>query len=50
MGCAAGGSSSLLLAPVQWSSTRWLDFRRSLRGRLHGRLLHAGFADRMVLC
>lgn len=46
----AGGNSSLLLAPVQWSAPRWLDFRRGLRERLHRRLLHAGFADRMVLC
>jgi hypothetical protein len=44
------GDSSLLLAPVQWSSRRWLGFRRLLRQRLHLRLLHTGFADRIVLC
>ncbi|NBC13615.1 MAG: hypothetical protein GVY09_09770 [Gammaproteobacteria bacterium] len=47
---AGGGDSSLLLAPVQWSSPHWLEFRRGLRERLHRRLLHAGFSDRMVLC
>ena len=47
---ADGGDSSVLLAPVQWSSTRWLGFRRALRERLHRRLLHAGFVDRIVLC
>ncbi|WP_295887619.1 hypothetical protein [uncultured Thiohalocapsa sp.] len=44
------GDSSLLLAPVQWSSTRWLGFRRGLRAGLHRRLVHAGFIDRIVLC
>ncbi|MCG6943123.1 MAG: hypothetical protein LJE69_17975 [Thiohalocapsa sp.] len=47
---AGSGDSSMLLAPVQWNSTRWLGFRRGLRERLHLRLLHAGFVDRLVLC
>jgi class 3 adenylate cyclase len=47
---AEAGDSALLLAPVQWSSSRWLGFRRELRARLHRRLLHAGFVDRIVLC
>lgn len=46
----ATGDSSVLLAPVQWSSSRWLGFRRNLRERLHLRLMHAGFVDRIVLC
>ena len=44
------GDSSMLLAPVQWSSSRWLGFRRALRERLHLRIVHAGFVDRLVLC
>jgi class 3 adenylate cyclase len=42
--------SSLMLAPVQWSSARWTHFRRELREHLHRRLLHAGFVERIVLC
>jgi hypothetical protein len=47
---AEAGDSSVLLAPAQWSSSRWLGFRRWLRGHLHQHLEQADLVDRIVLC
>jgi hypothetical protein len=43
---ANAGDSSLLLAPVQWSSSGWLRFRRACASAAPA-LLRAGFAERI---